>query len=96
MGGTTYFYSTSAENSVATNESLGSISVSSSVTSSYQVYPGTPSHISALKTRTGNSTFFISEDTRMDILSRNALTLLQPDPDQFPGKSFSTVAVFAC
>uniref|UniRef100_A0A1Y1L4R9 Uncharacterized protein n=1 Tax=Photinus pyralis TaxID=7054 RepID=A0A1Y1L4R9_PHOPY len=82
VGGTTYFYPTSAENSVTTNDTLSS--VNSSVGSSYQVYPGTPSHVTALKSKTGSSSFFIAEDTRMDILNRNALTLLQPDPGQFP------------
>lgn len=62
------------------------MSASSTTTSPYQVYPGTPSHIASLKSRGGASSFFISEDTRLEILSRNALTLLQSDPEQFPGK----------
>ncbi|KAF2884641.1 hypothetical protein ILUMI_21528 [Ignelater luminosus] len=82
VGGTTYFYPTSADNSITTNDT--SVPGNSSITSGYQVYPGTPSHVTALKSRGGNSSFFISEDTRMDILSRNALTLIQPDPEQFP------------
>lgn len=85
VGGTTYFYPTSAENSHTSNDTMNSLSGSSSITSSYQVYPGTPSHIATLKVRGGTSSYFITEDTRIEILNRNALTLLQTDPEQFPG-----------
>lgn len=85
MGGTTYFYPTSAENSHASNDTVNSVSAASSIASGYQVYPGTPSHVLTLKSRNGNSAFFINDDIRMDILNRNALTLMQPDPEQFSG-----------
>lgn len=85
VGGTTYFYPTSGENSHNTNDTLNSVSTSSSIASGYQVYPGTPSHIMSLKSKGGSSAFFLSDDTRMDLLNRNALTLMQPDPEQFSG-----------
>ncbi|XP_017780129.1 PREDICTED: PAB-dependent poly(A)-specific ribonuclease subunit PAN3 isoform X3 [Nicrophorus vespilloides] len=81
VGGTTYFYPTSADNSHNTSETMNSLN--SSIASSYQVYPGTPSHVNTLKSKGGSSAFFISDDTRVEILNRNALTLLQADPDQF-------------
>ncbi|KAF5297481.1 hypothetical protein FQA39_LY12075 [Lamprigera yunnana] len=84
LDGTTYFYPSSAENSVNTNDSLTSISGNISSASNYQVYPDTPNHITALKFRTGSSSFFIGEDTCMDILNRNALSLIQPDFEQCP------------
>lgn len=55
------------------------------MSASHQLYPGTPSHVLSLKSKGGGSAFFVSDDLRTDILQRNALTLLQPDPDQFPG-----------
>ncbi|XP_025832537.1 PAN2-PAN3 deadenylation complex subunit PAN3 [Agrilus planipennis] len=84
VGGTTYFYPTSADNSVTPNDTLNSVGVVTSIASGYQVYPGTPSHVAALKGRGGNSSYFVSDDIRLDILNRNALTLMQPDPEQFP------------
>lgn len=82
VGGTTYFYPTSADTS-AGSDTLNSST--SSLASGYQVYPGTPSHVTAFKSRQGSSSFFVSDDTRLDLLSRNALTLIQPNPEQFPG-----------
>lgn len=61
------------------------MSAGSSIASGYQVYPGMPSHVLSLKSRSGNSAFFINDDIRLDILNRNALTLMQPDPEQFNG-----------
>ncbi|KAK9722665.1 Pan3 Pseudokinase domain [Popillia japonica] len=84
VGGTTYFYPTSSENSHTTNDTLNSISTNNSLSSAYQVYPGTPSHVNSIKFRGTNSSFFVSEDTRLDILGRNALTLAQSDPEHFP------------
>lgn len=89
VGGTTYFYPTSSENSHTTNDTLNSISTNSSLGSAYQVYPGTPSHVNTIKLRGASSSFFVSEDTRLDILGRNALTLVQSDPEHFPGKYVS-------
>lgn len=54
-------------------------------TTTYQVYPGTPSHLSTLKSKNTSSPFFVSEDIRNEILNKNALTLTQSDPEQFPG-----------
>lgn len=82
VNGTTYFYPTSGENSQNTNDTL--TSMNSSIAASFQVYPGSPSHVSTLKSRGVNSSFFVSENIRMDILERNALTLLQADPEHFP------------
>lgn len=83
MGGTTYFYPTSAENSRTSNDTINSVA-NSSISSGYQVYPGTPSHVLSIKARGGS--YFINDDIRMDILNRNALTLMHPDPEQFAGK----------
>lgn len=49
------------------------------------MYPGTPSHVLSIKSKGGSSAFFVSDDIRTDILNRNALTLMQPDPEQFSG-----------
>ncbi|XP_071050850.1 PAN2-PAN3 deadenylation complex subunit PAN3 isoform X2 [Onthophagus taurus] len=84
VGGTTYFYPTAADTSHTSNDSTMSSITNTSVGSAYQVYPGTPSHISSIKTRGTNSSFFISDDARLEILSRNALTLAQSDPEQYP------------
>lgn len=65
--------------------------MNSSIAASFQVYPGSPSHVSTLKSRGVNSSFFVSENIRMDILERNALTLLQADPEHFPGKQRITL-----
>lgn len=90
VGGTTYFYpaATGVDSSNTTAESM---SVGhSSIGSAYQVYPGTPSHLQGIKpvartAASGNGSFFVSDDLRMEILHKNALTLLQPDHEQFPG-----------
>lgn len=85
MGGTTYFFHTSTDNSHASvNDSM---SMTNSSIASYQVYPGTPSHVTAIKSRGGNSSFFLNDDIRVDMLTRNALTLMQSDPEQLPGKT---------
>lgn len=94
MGGTTYFYPTSADNSRTSNDTISSVT-NSSIASSYQVYPGTPNHILSLKARGGASSFFINDDIRMDILNRNALTLMHPDPEQFSGKNVF-IAIIRC
>ncbi|XP_018578150.1 PAN2-PAN3 deadenylation complex subunit PAN3 [Anoplophora glabripennis] len=72
VGGTTYFYQyqTAAENC---QPQLADNSVNSGITADYNVYTGKQ-----------EPSFFMSEDIRSDILNRNVLSLLQPDPQQYP------------
>lgn len=93
VGGTTYFYqaSTGADSHNSTGDNL-SIGVSSNIGAAYQCYPGTPSHLQGIKASprssaggSTNGSFFVSEDMRIEILQKNALTLMQPDHEQFPG-----------
>lgn len=74
VGGTTYFYQYQTP-SVETNETApvtSAPSITNSTTVEY-VYTGKQ-----------DTSYFISEDLRNDILNRNALTLMQPDPVQYP------------
>ncbi|KAJ8938453.1 hypothetical protein NQ314_011490 [Rhamnusium bicolor] len=70
VGGTTYFYQyqTTAENCQPADTA-----VNTSLPAEYNVYTGKQ-----------EPSFFLSEDLRNDILNRNVLTLLQPDPQQYP------------
>ncbi|KAK9886254.1 hypothetical protein WA026_015767 [Henosepilachna vigintioctopunctata] len=77
VGGTTYFYH-SSDPPISTDTV-----VNHTITSECNVYPGTPSHIDTIKLKQDTS-FFMSEDIRTDIISRNMLTLLLPDPHHFP------------
>ncbi|XP_056639808.1 PAN2-PAN3 deadenylation complex subunit PAN3 isoform X1 [Diorhabda sublineata] len=72
VGGTTYFYQF---HSTPENCQPGEnpATVAGSLPSEYNVYTGKK-----------DSSFFLSEDLRNDILNRNVLTLLQPDPQQYP------------
>lgn len=62
--------------------------------STYQAYPGTPSHLASLKPAKANAStapstsFFVSEDMRLEIMNKNALTLMHHEPEQFPGREF--------
>lgn len=89
VGGTTYFYQASASSdSHNSTDSLSVGPINSNIGASYQCYPGTPSHLQGIKPnpRTGgNGSFFVSDDLRMEIIHKNALTLMQPDHEQFPG-----------
>ncbi|XP_034172064.1 poly(A) specific ribonuclease subunit PAN3 isoform X1 [Osmia lignaria lignaria] len=100
VGGTTYFYlgNTSAE-SVGAEEGTETIGTVGAGQVGY-VYPGTPAHLQPVKPTkppsSNNSSapstpppqatpsFFVSENLRMDILQKNALTLAQPDVVRFP------------
>lgn len=69
VGGTTYFYQLQT-----TPENCQPTEVpSGSLPTEYNVYTGKK-----------DPSFFLSEDLRNDILNRNVLTLLQPDPQQYP------------
>ncbi|XP_023016315.1 poly(A) specific ribonuclease subunit PAN3 [Leptinotarsa decemlineata] len=70
VGGTTYFYQYSA-----TQESpqRAETPLNTSLPADYSVYTGKK-----------EPSFFLSEDLRNDILNRNVLTLMQPDPLQHP------------
>lgn len=88
VGGTTYFYQASGsvqDNSHSSNDSLQHVThmdnSGSSVT--YHVYPGTPSNL-VRKIHDAPSTSAVAEDMRVEIMNKNALTLLQPEPEQFP------------
>lgn len=56
----------------------------------HQMYPGTPAHIASMRDRVGGaagaaaSAFFISEEAHEELLQRNALTLVQCDPEEYP------------
>ncbi|XP_029035328.2 PAN2-PAN3 deadenylation complex subunit PAN3 isoform X1 [Osmia bicornis bicornis] len=100
VGGTTYFYlgNTSAD-SVGAEEGTETIGTVGAGQVGY-VYPGTPAHLQPVKPTkppsSNNSSapstpppqatpsFFVSENLRMDILQKNALTLAQPDVVRFP------------
>lgn len=62
----------------------------------YQAYPGTPSHLASLKpakanaSTTPSTSFFVSEDMRLEIMNKNALTLMHHEPEQFPGREISS------
>ncbi|KAG5900472.1 hypothetical protein JTB14_010884 [Gonioctena quinquepunctata] len=70
VGGTTYFYQYQA-----THESPqhAESPLNTSLPPDYNVYTGKK-----------ETSFFVSEDIRNDILNRNVLTLMQPDPQQYP------------
>lgn len=72
VGGTTYFYQyqTTTENC---QPQLAENTVNSGISTEYNVYTGKQ-----------EPSFFMSEDIRNDILNRNVLSLLQPDPQQYP------------
>lgn len=75
VGGTTYFYQYpgGALDSIANTSSETIVTSNSSLPAEYNVYTGKQ-----------EQSFFIYDDLRNDILNRNVLTLLQPDPQQYP------------
>lgn len=77
VGGTTYFYHPA--DAGPTSE----VMVNNSLSSECNVFPGTPSHVSTIKAKQDPS-FFVSDDIRNEILNKNLLTLLLPDPQQYP------------
>ncbi|XP_015509481.2 PAN2-PAN3 deadenylation complex subunit PAN3 isoform X1 [Neodiprion lecontei] len=100
VGGTTYFYlGTSTTENVSSEEGVEAIGTAGASQIGY-VYPGTPSHLQTAKAAKSPASsspsapstpppqavpsFFVSEGLRLDILQKNALTLAQPDPVQFP------------
>ncbi|GLV34006.1 Poly(A) specific ribonuclease subunit PAN3 [Carabus blaptoides fortunei] len=99
VGGTTYFYQASGGDSIShtSSDSLqagvhsnnsGGVSGVSGGATTYQAYPGTPSHLASLKPAKGavapSTSFFVSEDMRQEIMNKNALTLMHHEPEQFP------------
>ncbi|PNF35617.1 PAB-dependent poly(A)-specific ribonuclease subunit PAN3 [Cryptotermes secundus] len=96
VGGTTYFYPTtvavaaaaSAGDAAGLNSSglsTGSPVVPSIVLPSFHMYPGTPTHLATIKGKPPSSGgFYVANEIRMEALHRNALVLVQPDPEQFP------------
>ncbi|XP_050574502.1 PAN2-PAN3 deadenylation complex subunit PAN3 isoform X2 [Bombus affinis] len=100
VGGTTYFYlGNAAADTVGTEEGTETIGNVGAGQIGY-VYPGTPAHLQPVKPTkpvSSNSSsapstpppqattgFFVSENLRMDIVQKNALTLAQPDVVRFP------------
>ncbi|XP_066256175.1 PAN2-PAN3 deadenylation complex subunit pan3 [Euwallacea similis] len=77
VGGTTYFYQFSA----TTPEHNGVEPSPEPITSTPNT--STPTDYMSLQNKADPS-FFIAEELKNDILSRNMLTLLQPDPAQYP------------
>ncbi|XP_019762764.1 PAN2-PAN3 deadenylation complex subunit PAN3 isoform X1 [Dendroctonus ponderosae] len=75
VGGTTYFYqySTPPENNGETIPPEPVMSTATPASNEYVPFPGK-----------SESSFFMSEELRNDILNRNLLSLLQPDPSQYP------------
>lgn len=82
VGGTTYFYQypTAAENSVAARgrpvreeNSTENVASTSSSATEFTTFPAK-----------SEPSFFASEELKNDILNRNMLSLLQPDPAQYP------------
>lgn len=98
VGGTTYFYPTTvavaavagAGDAAGLNSSglsTGSPVVPSVVLPSFHMYPGTPTHLASIKGKPPSSAgFYVANEIRMEALHRNALVLVQPDPEQFPGE----------
>ncbi|XP_067004474.1 PAN2-PAN3 deadenylation complex subunit PAN3 isoform X2 [Anabrus simplex] len=84
VGGTTYFYPTAAGEPGSLNSSALSTSstVSPVILPNFHVYPGTPTHVSSVDTKT--SGFYVSESIRNETIHKNALILAQPDPEQCP------------
>nr|CAD7569953.1 unnamed protein product [Timema californicum] len=80
VGGTTYFYPTGSSGEPGSTNA--SSVVPTVVIPSYHVYPGTPTHISAVKGK--QSGLYVSDELRLEILHRNALVLAQPDPEHYP------------
>ncbi|XP_066590957.1 PAN2-PAN3 deadenylation complex subunit pan3 [Prorops nasuta] len=94
VGGTTYFYLGNAPTEIVGEEDPDNIGNLGAGQVGY-VYPGTPAHLQPIKpTKTSSSNsssapstpppqaapgFFVSENLRLDILQKNALTLAQPD-----------------
>ncbi|XP_017764887.1 PREDICTED: PAB-dependent poly(A)-specific ribonuclease subunit PAN3 isoform X2 [Eufriesea mexicana] len=100
VGGTTYFYlGNAATDTVRTEEGTETIANVGAGQVGY-VYPGMPAHLQPVRSTkppSSNSSsapstpppqatpsFFVSENLRMDILQKNALTLAQPDVVRFP------------
>lgn len=73
VGGTTYFYQYAATPEHNGGTDLGEATVAPPATTNDYAIP--------IKSETS---FFIAEELRNDILNRNVLTLLQPDPVQYP------------
>ena len=80
MGGTTYFYP-------ATNTSGDS-----PPNTGFQGFAGSQNHVTQEETSSvpPSISFYVSESIKNDILEKNALIMLQPDPRLYPGKMITT------
>lgn len=72
VGGTTYFYPTTA-------------SGDSPPSTNYPGFAGSQSHLNQEESIPSSMSFYVSESIRTDILEKNALTMLQPDAQLYPG-----------
>lgn len=86
VGGTTYFYSTpSAEAAPLTSSDVPSNNAGPAVVlPNYTMYPGSPTHVRSVKEKSQSSSFYVTNELRLEQLHKNALILAQPDPDQYP------------
>ncbi|XP_074649984.1 PAN2-PAN3 deadenylation complex subunit pan3-like [Tubulanus polymorphus] len=74
VGGTTYFFTPDALAQQVQGVMLPSLSM----------YPGVPPHIAHMKPRPTLASFACSEEIKMEMLNRSAVTMLQIDPDSVP------------
>ncbi|XP_064636086.1 PAN2-PAN3 deadenylation complex subunit pan3-like isoform X2 [Lineus longissimus] len=74
VGGTTYFY---------TSEELAA-QLQGVMVSTVSMYPGVPAHVAHLKPKPNMVGFGMSEEHKLEILNKQALTLMQIDPEQNP------------
>ena len=83
LSGTTYFFSANELNfSTVSNQSNSQPAL---CLPAYHVLPSTPSHVHHLRTPQHAPHFFVGDDSRHDILERQAITLAHVDPEQYPG-----------
>uniref|UniRef100_A0A1B6IQW3 PAN2-PAN3 deadenylation complex subunit PAN3 n=2 Tax=Homalodisca liturata TaxID=320908 RepID=A0A1B6IQW3_9HEMI len=87
VGGTTYFYPAGAGVAAdSTSEEPVVAGVEESPSNGVTMYPGTPPHVSSAKAQLASSEgqFYMSDDIRLEMLHKNAVSLTQPDPAAFP------------
>lgn len=92
MGGTTYFYQAAGAGPGVTADGTSEDPVVEEVPANIGVgvtmYPGTPSHVTSAKAQltASEGQFYMSDDIRLEMLQKNAITLAQPDPTAYPGE----------
>lgn len=94
MGGTTYFYQAAGAGPVVAADGssedpvVGVDEVPATAGVGVTMYPGTPSHVTSAKAQLAASEgqFYMSDDIRLEMLQKNAITLTQPDPTAYPGE----------